>query len=119
MKLRADNFVAFPWITNCFQINNQVIWDKNLKAWRQSSFADKICAPPKPVTTQPHNVGCKVPDHNGPLAEGWESNSQWKDAKFQHEGRYDSTVANGEVSSNDFGAWTPFVNCLKGLFFDI
>ena len=80
-------------------------------------MADKFC---KPVTqaaidayeeeTNSFEVGCKVPDHNGPLAEGWEANSQWKADPARHM----PGVDDGEVSSDHFGDWADFTNCMKG-----
>ena len=45
-------------------------------------MADKFCIPQTesdtPINTEGEfQVGCKVPDHNGPLAAGWEVNHQW------------------------------------------
>ena len=48
-------------------------------------MADKFCIPSTeddtPVQTEGEfQVGCKVPDHNGPLAAGWEVNHQWDES---------------------------------------
>ena len=54
---------------------------------------------------------CTVTEHSGPLAEGWEANSQWKENKS----RFKRRVKNGEVDEKDFKIWTPFVHCLKAV----
>ena len=98
-------------------MNNNVIWDENLNRWRHTTMADKVCRPPNDAEMNEYNndsnsfnVGCKVPDHNGPLAEGWEANSQWKENADRHM----PGIQDGEVSSEQFGDWAPFANCLKG-----
>ena len=96
----------------CIQVNNALIWDEDLQDWRQTSMADKFCKRPTAAEEKQFNVGCKVPDHDGPLAEGWEANSQWK----ENADRAMPGVADGEVSSDDFGQWTDFVNCMKGKY---
>ena len=75
-------------------------------------MADKFCKRPTAAEEKQFNVGCKVPDHDGPLAEGWEANSQWK----ENADRAMPGIADGEVSADDFGQWTDFVNCMKGKF---
>ena len=42
--------------------------DKNGE-WREATLGDKFCNPPK-KTDKKFNVGCKVKDHSGALAEG-------------------------------------------------
>ena len=75
-------------------------------------MADKFCKRPTAAEEQQFTVGCKVPDHDGPLAEGWEANSQWK----ENSDRAMPGIADGEVSADDFGQWTDFVNCMKGKY---
>ena len=81
-------------------------------------MADKICKPPSQAALDEwdqgaeFNVGCKVADHDGPLAEGWEANSQWKEnAERNMDG-----IKDGEVSKAAFGKWADFANCLKGIY---
>jgi len=44
-------------------------------------LADRLCVPlteTEIITHSDIKTECGVKAHNGPLAEGWESNSQWK-----------------------------------------
>ena len=75
-------------------------------------MADKFCKRPTAAEEKQFNVGCKVPDHDGPLAQGWEANKQWK----ENADRAMPGIADGEVSPDDFGQWTDFVNCMKGKY---
>ena len=100
-----------------YQVNNNVIWDDNMGRWRHTTMADKVCRPPTDAEMDEYNndsnsfnVGCKVADHDGPLAEGWEANSQWK----ENNARKMPGVEDGEVSNDDFGKWADFANCMKG-----
>jgi len=60
--------------------------------WRPATAGDKFCIPAneqnnnnnQQVNPNQFQVGCKVPDHTGPLGEGWEVNHQW-----------DSSITNG------------------------
>ena len=58
------------------------------------------------------NLGCKVPDHNGPLGEGWEGNSKYSES-IKLERRTNPAIEDGELDPNEFGEWTPFATCLK------
>ena len=61
-------------------------------------------------------LACKVPDHDGPLAEGFEANSQYKNS-INRERRTNPTVKNGELDPLEFGVWHSFATCLKNALF--
>ena len=102
--------VAWPDKSAVRQKENY-IWDDNFGGYRHSTFADRLCIPEENLPSQDFTLGCKVPDHSGPLAEGWEGNDQWKNSKI--DSRQTKGVPNGEISENDFGKWTEFANCMK------
>lgn len=52
-----------------------------------------------------------MPDHNGPLAQGWEANSKWKDSDLTD--RNNPSVPDGEIDPRDFGEWYDFAKCMK------
>ena len=67
-----------------------------------------------PTTLQPmteFTLGCKVADHNGPLAEGFVGNEKWRADGLV--GRHKPNVANGAIDPADFGEWFDFANCMK------
>ena len=69
-----------------------------------------------PTTLQPmteFTLGCKVPDHNGPLGEGFVGNEKWKADGL--EDRHKPNVANGEIDPADFGQWFDFAKCMKNV----
>ena len=65
----------------------------------------------QPISVDEFTLGCKVPDHNGPLAQGWEANGKWKDSGMTD--RNNPTVPDGEIDPRDFGEWYPFAKCMK------
>ena len=81
--------------------------------WRQASMADKFCNPPKKTNSE-FTVGCKVPDHTGPLGEGWETNHKWDESKDETRVKPKS-LKNGEIDPSDFGIWTDFTNCMSAV----
>ena len=52
-----------------------------------------------------------MPDHNGPLAEGWQANGKWKADGLA--GRHKPNVPDGQIDPTDFGKWFNFANCMK------
>ena len=99
------------------------IFDEDLGEWRSSTKLDAICNPDQvvkttvaPVTEKPteapFTLGCKVPDHNGPLAEGWEANRLYRES-INLDRRTNPDVADGELDPEEFGVWTDFATCLK------
>ena len=66
--------------------------------------------------TGPFTLGCKVPDHSGPLAEGWESNKQYSQSIVKSR-RPNPDIPDGELNPDDFGVWTAFASCLKDVIF--
>jgi hypothetical protein len=61
-------------------------------------------------------LGCKVPDHSGPLAEGWESNKQYSQSIVKSR-RPNPDIPDGELNPDDFGVWTAFASCLRDVIF--
>ena len=59
-------------------------------------------------------LGCKVPDHNGPLGSGWEANSKYSESIIPSR-RTNPDVPDGELDPNEFGIWTDFATCLKNV----
>ena len=59
-------------------------------------------------------LGCKVPDHTGPLGEGWETNHKWDESKDPSRVKH-KTLKNGEIDPSDFGIWTDFTNCMSAV----
>ena len=59
-------------------------------------------------------LGCKVPDHNGPLGSGWEANSKYSESIIISR-RTNPDVPDGELDPNEFGIWTEFASCLKNV----
>lgn len=102
--------VAFPDKSNIRQSENY-IWDESIGDYRHSTFADRLCIPEEKLDIAEFELGCKVPDHNGPLAEGWEGNSQWHASTI--ESRRTDGVENGDINPSDFGEWAEFTSCLK------
>ena len=81
--------------------------------WREATIGDKFCIPasdnvPKGNSFQ---VGCKVQDHNGALAEGWEVNHKW-DHSFDKSKAMPDKLKNGDIDDKDFGKWAHFSRCL-------
>ena len=79
----------------------------------------RTTATTRPITTSStlsgsFKLGCKVPDHNGPLGEGWEANSQYAQSIIV-ERRTNPNVPNGELDPENFGKWTEFATCLKNV----
>ena len=103
--------VAFPDKSSIRQKENWY-WDPKIKDFRHSTFADRLCIPESKLDIPEFKLGCKVPDHNGPLAEGWEGNAQWKNSKIDSR-KAAGKVAEGEINPDDFGQWTDFANCMK------
>ena len=101
--------VAFPDKPNKRQKDN-FIFDTDMGKFRHSTFADRLCIPEEKLGISEFKLGCKVPDHSGPLAEGWEGNGQWDNSKIESR-RTDQN--DGEISSDDFGKWADFANCMK------
>ena len=77
--------------------------------YREASLGDKFCQPPKEF-----KLGCKVPDHNGALAEGWETNTQWAQSKNENR-KPEEGAQNGDLAKRDFGVWTDFGNCMAAV----
>ena len=78
--------------------------------WRPATAGDKFCIPANEKPTNNNNqqvnkaefqVGCKVPDHTGPLGEGWEVNHQW-DSSFDETRIKPASLKNGEIDPADF-----------------
>ena len=59
----------------------------------------------QPITVDEFTLGCKVPDHNGPLVEGFAANSKWKSDAVDAENRHKPGVDDGDIDRNDFGEW--------------
>jgi len=70
--------------------------------------------PEIPAPTKPFNLGCKVPDHNGPLGEGWEANRMYRESINQKR-RTNPEITDGELDPEEFGIWTDFAICLKNV----
>ena len=68
------------------------------------------------TTTTPSEPAqsCMVPDHNGPLGEGWEANNQYSES-IDLSRRTNPEVRNGELDPLEFGEWTQFATCLKNV----
>merc|ERR1712050_470757 len=64
------------------------------------------------ATSPSWKLGCKVPDHNGPLAEGWEANRKYRES-IDPSRRTNVLTPDGELDANQFGKWTSFARCLK------
>lgn len=105
------------------------IFDEESGEWRHISVADRLCWNGKdgsneikttkaPSTTKnptkpnpDFKLGCKVPDHNGPLGEGWEANEKYREDSDRHQ----PGLKNGDISSDDFGKWSKFTDCMKNV----
>jgi hypothetical protein len=79
------------------------IWDGE---WRPSTLADSLCVPlsTSDYVTSDFKSECDVTNHNGPLAEGWEGNSQWTGKRAEN--------FDGKISAINFGNWHKFASCL-------
>ena len=69
-----------------------------------------------PTTESQWQLGCKVPDHNGPLGEGWEANSQYHES-IDLSRRTNPAVRDGNLDPDQFGMWTELAECLKDVLF--
>ena len=104
---------------------NKKMWDAEWQGggWRHVSKMDLLCNPEVATTTttttttptvkpKEFTLGCKVPDHDGPLGEGWEANTKYSES-INIERRTNPAILNGELDTNEFGVWTPLATCLK------
>lgn len=98
--------------------------------WRHVTVADRLCNPDTDLrslldarnakheisrSNSNFNLGCKVPEHNGPLAEGWEANPKFHTDQDPERVKVRRRVplALGELHPNDFKEWLPFTKCLR------
>ena len=83
-------------------------------------MADKFCIPETETSTsEPSDdeftVGCKVPDHDGPLKSGWEVNHQWDESLATDRQSPGPSWKNGQLRSDNFDELTDFANCLANV----
>ena len=83
-------------------------------------MADKFCIPETETSTSEPNddeftVGCKVPDHDGPLKSGWEVNHQWDESLATDRQSPRASWKNGQLRSDNFDELTDFANCLANV----